>query len=747
MLSTPTQRGGGSTSPSFSRPTAGWNQTISFGEAYPSGKLAVQVGERYLLVSPALLRALRHLYNANPPMEMEATVSCLSEVLPSKHAALLAQRLLQLLEPESTRSSLWRGWLRGMLRLPLWHPSGEIVERFKGRVLQPYILLAWGVILLIVLSTLGLGSLPRLGPLTPTEIAILWVLVTLTTALHEMGHMLVAANYGVRTRAVGVALFYVQPAGYADVSNAWLASRPARVAIALGGLLFQTLPLVCSYIIWRLLSVDIFGWYCVVSLIYMGFNLLPFVRLDGYWVLSHLLNEPNLRSRAFQQLKHMARPKTYAAVWTGPEGTLAAIYAWLSAVFTVGMYCSAVVAIQGFLPARLNAAVLAAAAALAAVTIATRLIVRRPESAPSSPAPLPPAQGEPGRDMSPHAVEEAGLHAAGADKPASSSRTLFVNPFRFRGTEGSELILGGITGRRVPAAPQLEFLVQSGPVSDEQLAAIPAPLLTTLQEERFLLPFDFDDGSVVARQLGFFSFWPGDPAERQRRMNRTTVVILGLGSLGSQVAYLVAAAGVGKLVLCDGDRVELSNLNRQLLYDRGDVGRMKAEAARERLLRLNPDVEVEAVCRRIETVDDVRELCSGASIVVRAIDTPLEAAYIVNEACRSLGIPHVSGGFMETWGVAGPFIGATGPCLRCISPPPQVSPADDRKVAAFGPLTFWLSSYIAGDVVRYLAGLGDPWLANQMIFFDGMRGRQIARQLEQTEEHCPVCRVPVPVGG
>ncbi|MBI3977829.1 MAG: HesA/MoeB/ThiF family protein [Chloroflexi bacterium] len=243
----------------------------------------------------------------------------------------------------------------------------------------------------------------------------------------------------------------------------------------------------------------------------------------------------------------------------------------------------------------------------------------------------------------------------------------------------------------------------------------------------------------MARQRGFFSFWQGDAADKQERLRAATVAVLGVGGLGSQVSYLLAAAGVGRLLLCDHDTVARSNLNRQLPFQDRDVGRPKVEVARERLLCLNPDLAVETFDRKIATPADVKAICAPASIVVRAIDTPPNIIFVVNEACRELGIPHVGGGFVEIWALAGPFIAADGPCFRCMLPQPPVQPAADRKAATFGPLTFWLSSYVAGDVIRYLAGLGEPWLLNRMLLLHGAEGKLFNETLKPADGACPVC--------
>jgi putative peptide zinc metalloprotease protein len=200
-------------------------------------------------------------------------------------------------------------------------------------------------------------------------------MITLTTAVHELGHLLAAAHFGVRARSVGVGLLYVQPAAYTDVSNSWLVRRDARIAIALGGMLTQSVPVLVCYVAWRLTGSSLLGWYVLANAGFMAFNLLPFVRLDGYWILCFALDEFNLRSRAFAQcLRVLLGDRVRGSGWSGAPAVLAVLYGALSALFTAGMYVSAVAWVQSVVPARTSPYVPFAAWAAAAVTVATAAI-------------------------------------------------------------------------------------------------------------------------------------------------------------------------------------------------------------------------------------------------------------------------------------------------------------------------------------------------------------------------------------
>jgi hypothetical protein len=125
--------------------------------------------------------------------------------------------------------------------------------------------------------------------------------------------------------------------------------------------------------------------------------------------------------------------------------------------------------------------------------------------------------------------------------------------------------------------------------------------------------------------------------------------------------------------------------------------------------------------------------------VVRALDTPILAAFEVDLAARRLGVPHLGGGFLETWAAAGPLTLPGRPCFRCLTAEPEIEVAEDRKVPTFAPLTFWLSSMVGGDVLRYLAGLGEPLLLERMVMMDWATGQMRDERIRPLPQRCPAC--------
>jgi adenylyltransferase/sulfurtransferase len=156
----------------------------------------------------------------------------------------------------------------------------------------------------------------------------------------------------------------------------------------------------------------------------------------------------------------------------------------------------------------------------------------------------------------------------------------------------------------------------------------------------------------------------------QRRLLRSKVLLIGAGGLGSPTALYLAAAGVGTLGLMDGDVVDITNLQRQILHTTADVGKPKVESGTRTLKALNPDVNVVALPTRI-TVDNVMEIIKDYDLVIDGSDN-FETRYLVNDACYLAGKTNVHGSIFQFEGMATVFAPNDGPCYRCLypSPPP-----------------------------------------------------------------------------
>jgi len=226
-------------------------------------------------------------------------------------------------------------------------------------------------------------------------------------------------------------------------------------------------------------------------------------------------------------------------------------------------------------------------------------------------------------------------------------------------------------------------------------------------------------------------------ADGQRRLLDARVLIIGAGGLGSPAALYLAAAGVGTLGLLDFDRVDASNLQRQVLYGTPDVGRPKVEVARERLRALNPDVQVIAHEERLEAAN-ARERIRGYDVVLDGTDT-FPSRYLTNDVCVWERRPLVYGSIMRFEGQAAVFDATRGPCYRCLfpePPPPELAP-NCAAAGVLGVLPGVIGMLQATEVIKLLLGLGEP-LIGRLLVYDALaldfRTFRISRDPE-----CVVC--------
>ena len=236
------------------------------------------------------------------------------------------------------------------------------------------------------------------------------------------------------------------------------------------------------------------------------------------------------------------------------------------------------------------------------------------------------------------------------------------------------------------------------------------------------------------RQLHYFADQASPPLgarDMQLALARATVVVLGAGGLGSWTMAALTCAGVGRIVAADHDTVELSNLNRQILYRTADVGRLKVDVAGEALRSLNPDTDFVGLPLRVEGPDDVRSMAAGADFVVCTADSPVhEIGRWVNEACLDLGVPHVSAGQFPPRIRVGPtFVPGRGGCLACQERQFRRDfalydelvahrQASSPVAATLGPPSGLIGSLLAMEVIHWITGICEPATLGRGLVFD-----------------------------
>jgi adenylyltransferase/sulfurtransferase len=201
--------------------------------------------------------------------------------------------------------------------------------------------------------------------------------------------------------------------------------------------------------------------------------------------------------------------------------------------------------------------------------------------------------------------------------------------------------------------------------------------------------------------------------EGQEKLRRTGVFIAGAGGLGSAVSIYLAAAGFGRIVIADCDRVELSNLNRQILHASSDVGRPKADSAYETLTSINPEIKVEALVEIISE-DSIDGLLQGCDLIMDAMDN-FPTRYLLNRAALQRKIPLFHGAISGYQGQAATIIPGKTACLSCIFP--RAPPAE--AFPALGCTCGVIGSIQVTEAVKYVTGAG-RLLENRLLLWDGL---------------------------
>jgi molybdopterin/thiamine biosynthesis adenylyltransferase len=229
---------------------------------------------------------------------------------------------------------------------------------------------------------------------------------------------------------------------------------------------------------------------------------------------------------------------------------------------------------------------------------------------------------------------------------------------------------------------------------------------------------------LVLREVG----GPG-----QQKLKAGSALIVGAGGLGAPAALYLAAAGVGTVILADPDDVDLSNLQRQVIYTEEDVGRPKPEAAADRLAALNPHIFV-AGFNDAFTERTADELVDGVDLVLDGTDD-FATRFCVNAACVRHGKPLISGAIGRWTGQVGVFPGR--PCYQCLVPevPPEAETC--QAVGVVGALAGVIGSMMALEGIKMLTGAGEP-LAGRLMIYDALSAETRTVRVAADPE-CPVC--------
>lgn len=228
--------------------------------------------------------------------------------------------------------------------------------------------------------------------------------------------------------------------------------------------------------------------------------------------------------------------------------------------------------------------------------------------------------------------------------------------------------------------------------------------------------------------------------EGQRKLLASTVAIVGCGALGTHIADGVVRAGVGHVRVIDRDLIELSNLQRQVLFDEGDVaaGLPKAIAAAAKLRRINSQVQVEPVVVDVNP-DNVEALLGDVDLVLDGTDN-FETRLLINDACVKYGIPWIYGGVIATYGMTMTILPRQTPCFRCLLselPAPGTTPTCDTA-GVLGPAVAVIAALEITEGLKLLMGQVDA-LRRELLYLDVWHGEMQRLTIGKGEGACPAC--------
>jgi bacteriocin biosynthesis cyclodehydratase domain-containing protein len=258
------------------------------------------------------------------------------------------------------------------------------------------------------------------------------------------------------------------------------------------------------------------------------------------------------------------------------------------------------------------------------------------------------------------------------------------------------------------------------------------------------------DAERYDRQLPYLAEL-GDPRDVQRRLRAARVVVLGCGGLGTWALGALASVGIGGFVLVDHDTIELSNLNRQILYGEADLGRRKVDVAADWLRRFDATIEVETVARQVQGPDDLAAPIAAADALVLVADwPPYDLARWVNEACLARGVPFITAGQQPPLLKVGPtYVPGRGACLACHETavrqdfPLYEELAERRRrdpprATTLGPASGIVGTLLAVEVMHLIAGAEPVATHDQAVLVD-MRTLQTRTEQIARDPGCAAC--------
>ncbi len=224
----------------------------------------------------------------------------------------------------------------------------------------------------------------------------------------------------------------------------------------------------------------------------------------------------------------------------------------------------------------------------------------------------------------------------------------------------------------------------------------------------------------------------------QEKLLNSKVLIIGAGGLGSPAAMYLAASGIGTIGIADADKVELSNLQRQIIHGTRDIGKPKVQSAKETLTYMNPDVTVNTYNERI-TARNIIDLVKDYDFIIDAVDN-FTTKFLINDACVISKKPFSHAGVLRFNGQLMTYVPDKGPCYRCVfkNPPPKGSVLDCKQAGLASVITGIIGSLQAMEAVKYFTSAGDL-LTGKILTFDALKMQFRTVKLSKADSLCAVC--------
>jgi molybdopterin/thiamine biosynthesis adenylyltransferase len=255
-----------------------------------------------------------------------------------------------------------------------------------------------------------------------------------------------------------------------------------------------------------------------------------------------------------------------------------------------------------------------------------------------------------------------------------------------------------------------------------------------------------------SRHLLFYNMYTSNPIFVQKKLAKAHVTLLGCGGIGNVVATMLSVAGIGQITLVDDDRIELSNLTRQILFDVEDIGRLKVEVLKSRLSLKNPDCQINTIVKNIISIEDLKDLPKSDLLVLSGDSKNIQ--YLVNEWSYQYHIPFINIGYIQDIAVWGPFVipAKKTACYKCFSVH-NISQKRQKdmimmekidiinmrnKAPSFGPINMLAASMGILDIIKYLGNFGEISTIGKRA---GIWTNEIKLQYQNYEkqDNCKIC--------